>query len=300
VHRSDRQAKVSRAAAGAHRRSRGSRILGRLGLGAAALAATAVLMLAVAVVAGGTSLSGLRQVLGGSGGPTISLQPPLTGDTTGASGTAGTTTSRQGIGPSGPAPVTPPTTATTAQSARATTSSAVTSTTPGRSTPVSRSSTSRSSLPSSSTAVPPGTTAPAALADQVLAQLNQARAAAGVPALTMSTGLVASAAAHNQVMAGGCGLSHQCPAEPALGDRISAHGVSWHAAGENIGEGGPVQSTDAAVLAMAQQLTGSMLAETPPNDGHRRNILSASFTHVGISLYRDSAGTVWLTQDFSG
>jgi uncharacterized protein YkwD len=42
-----------------------------------------------------------------------------------------------------------------------------------------------------------------------------------------------------------------------------------------------------------------MLAETPPNDGHRRNILNASFAHVGISLYRDAQGTVWMTQDFS-
>ena len=24
-----------------------------------------------------------------------------------------------------------------------------------------------------------------------------------------------------------------------------------------------------------------------------------SFTHIGIAVYRDSSGTVWLTQDFS-
>jgi uncharacterized protein YkwD len=42
-----------------------------------------------------------------------------------------------------------------------------------------------------------------------------------------------------------------------------------------------------------------MLNEQPPNDGHRLNILSTSFTHIGIAVYRDSSGTVWLTQDFS-
>jgi uncharacterized protein YkwD len=42
-----------------------------------------------------------------------------------------------------------------------------------------------------------------------------------------------------------------------------------------------------------------MLAEQPPNDGHRLNILSSSFSHVGITVSRDSQGTVWMTQDFS-
>jgi uncharacterized protein YkwD len=100
-------------------------------------------------------------------------------------------------------------------------------------------------------------------------------------------------------MAGGCGLSHQCPGEPALGDRETAAGVHWTAAGENIGEGGPVADTSAAIAQMAVGLTQSMLDEKPPNDGHRQNILSSTFTHIGIAVYRDNSGTVWLTQDFS-
>ena len=42
-----------------------------------------------------------------------------------------------------------------------------------------------------------------------------------------------------------------------------------------------------------------MLNEKPSDDGHRRNILSSSFTHIGIAIYRDASGTVCLTQDFS-
>jgi uncharacterized protein YkwD len=140
-----------------------------------------------------------------------------------------------------------------------------------------------------------GSTAAAA----VLVLINQARSAAGLPALTITSGLEASSAAHNQLMAGGCGLSHQCPGEPALGDRETAAGVIWTAAGENIGEGGPVASTGAAIAQMAVGLTQSMLNEQPPDDGHRMNILSSAFTHIGIAVYRDSSGTVWLTQDFS-
>lgn len=134
---------------------------------------------------------------------------------------------------------------------------------------------------------------------QVLALINQARAAAGLPPLTITPGLDTSASAHNLTMAGGCGLSHQCPGEPPIGARETAAGVDWTAAGENIGEGGPVADATAAIAQMAVTLTRDMLNETPPGDGHRMNILSTSFTHVGIAAYRDSSGTVWLTQDFS-
>jgi uncharacterized protein YkwD len=101
-------------------------------------------------------------------------------------------------------------------------------------------------------------------------------------------------------MAGGCGLSHQCAGEPAIGARESAAGVSWTSAGENIGDGGPVADTSSAIAGLAVTLTQDMLNEQPPDDGHRLNILSSSFTHIGIDVYRDSSGTVWMTQDFSG
>lgn len=149
-----------------------------------------------------------------------------------------------------------------------------------------------SSSPSSS----PGAVSPE---DQVLALVNQARADQGLPPLTRTAGLDKSAATHTSVMASGCGLSHQCPGEPSLGARETAAGVSWTSAGENIGDGGPVANTNDAIASMALGLTKSMLAEQPPNDGHRRNILSSGFHHIGISVYRDSNGTVWLTQDFS-
>jgi uncharacterized protein YkwD len=159
-----------------------------------------------------------------------------------------------------------------------------------------------SSRASASASPAPGGTGGAqggAAAAQVLALINQARATAGLPALTVTAGLDASSSAHNQLMAGGCGLSHQCPGEPALGDRETAAGVGWTAAGENIGEGGPVAATTAAIAQMAVGLTQSMLNEKPPDDGHRLNILSSTFTHIGIAVYRDGSGTVWLTQDFS-
>lgn len=162
---------------------------------------------------------------------------------------------------------------------------------------------STSQSPPASASAPPATSSTASSAadpaSQVLAVINKARADQGLPPLTISAGLTKSASAHTSVMASGCGLSHQCPGEASLGDRETAAGVSWTSAGENIGDGGPVANTDAAIASMAVGLTNSMLAEQPPDDGHRRNILSSDFHHIGISVYRDSSGTVWMTQDFS-
>jgi len=136
-------------------------------------------------------------------------------------------------------------------------------------------------------------------ADQVLALINQARSQAGRPALSFSAGLDQSASAHNLTMANGCGLSHQCPGEPPIGTRETDTGVHWTSAGENIGEAGPEADTAAAIAAAAVGLTQDMLNEKPPDDGHRLNILSISFAHIGIAVYRSGSGTVWLTQDFS-
>ena len=136
-------------------------------------------------------------------------------------------------------------------------------------------------------------------AEQVLDVINKARKAAGLAPYTMSTDLINSASAHNTRMENGCGLSHQCSGEAALGDRETAAGVQWTAAGENIGDGGPEDDTQSSIASMAVSLTNSMLAEQPPDDGHRLNILSSSYTEVGIAVTRDSSGTVWMTQDFA-
>jgi len=60
-----------------------------------------------------------------------------------------------------------------------------------------------------------------------------------------------------------------------------------------------VPGTPAAIAQMAVNLTQDMLNAKPPDDGHRRNILSSSLHHVGITVAWDSSGTVWMTQDFS-
>jgi uncharacterized protein YkwD len=145
-------------------------------------------------------------------------------------------------------------------------------------------------------------TAPAtsgSILDQVLDHINAARADEGLAPLSLDTSLSKASALHNQRMIDGCGLAHECSGEGGIGERFSAQGVQWRTAGENIGFGF-ADNSDAKIIAAANGLCDSMLAEKPPEDGHRRNLLSKDFKQVGLSVVRESSGKVWLTQDFVG
>jgi uncharacterized protein YkwD len=142
---------------------------------------------------------------------------------------------------------------------------------------------------------PPATSG--SILDQVLAHINAARTQSGLSAYALSSDLSKASALHNQLMIGGCGLSHQCSGEGGIGDRFSAQGVQWTSAGENIGYGS-AGASDAAIVKAANGLTDSMLAEVAPNDGHKKNLLSSGFKRIGLSVVRDSKGLVWMTQDF--
>jgi uncharacterized protein YkwD len=144
--------------------------------------------------------------------------------------------------------------------------------------------------------VPPvGTTGSASdITRAVFDALNAARADAGLPALAWNDGLQRSAAQHDQAMAAAGQLSHQLPDEPDLGNRESAQGVNWRWAGENIGVNYQLG------VAGALSLHAMMLAERPPSDGHRRNILSPRANVVGVDVLVDPARhALWLTEDFA-
>jgi uncharacterized protein YkwD len=135
--------------------------------------------------------------------------------------------------------------------------------------------------------------------DRVLDHINAARAEEKLAPLALDTSLSKAAALHNQRMIDGCGLAHECPGEGGIGERFSAQGVRWSSAGENIGFGF-AGAADAEIVKAANGLCDSMLAEVPPADGHRKNLLSKGFTRIGLSVVRESGGKTWLTQDFVG
>jgi uncharacterized protein YkwD len=136
------------------------------------------------------------------------------------------------------------------------------------------------------------------LAQQLFKQINQDRTANNLPPLAWEPRLERSARQHDLVMSKGCGLMHQCPNEADLGTRISQQGVQWQAVGENIGEGRPVFSNDDS-WNMVLMIHQGMMGEKPPEDGHRRNLLSKDFHRIGISIYIDTSNTLWLTEDFA-
>jgi uncharacterized protein YkwD len=273
-----------------HRMGWGHRLVSRLGFGTGAVVATVLIAGVYAVVTGHVSMGTIpgsnasdrtvTAVGAASGAADATSNAGIVGNETPTSGTPSESAAPAGATPMASLP---------ASSATPAARSPGPATRPGGSRPA----------VTTTTPVLASTASTTDLAEQVLAQLNQARSAAGLPALVMSDGLVKSATAHNNVMAGGCGLAHQCQGEPDLGKRITGHGIAWTAAGENIGQGGPEPDQGDAIVAMAKQLTADMLAETAPNDGHKKNILSKNFRHVGINLYRDANGTVWMTQDFA-
>lgn len=155
--------------------------------------------------------------------------------------------------------------------------------------------------PSPTQAGPSGSCAPVAgfedsdVEAQLLDAVNQARANAGVAALSVDALIHGEALVHSQDMT--CyGFGHYVPPGTTPASRMAAVGVSftWH--GENIGLAGV--GTD---LQKAMWLFNTMMAETPPNDGHRQNILSPNFNRTGVGIYVENAsGQLWLTEDFAG
>ena len=135
------------------------------------------------------------------------------------------------------------------------------------------------------------------LAQRLFNQINSDRAAEGLPAYTWNDTLAKGAYQHNVTMTTtGCGLEHQCPNEPEPCQRVTNEGVTWTACGENIGYTSPYPD---AWTAIKQNIEGGMLAEKPPDDGHRQNLLSTSFHQVGVAVLFDSKGIAWVTEDFT-
>lgn len=130
-------------------------------------------------------------------------------------------------------------------------------------------------------------------AKAVLAELNAERANHGLPPLKLNSKLASAAHAHNLAMAKANKLSHQLNGEAALGSRVSAAGYGWSAVAENVAYNS--SRSQGGVLAVQK----AMYNEKPPDDGHRRNILSKTYVDVGIDVINDSVhGKVWLVTDF--
>lgn len=114
--------------------------------------------------------------------------------------------------------------------------------------------------------------------DLLLGQVQQARKASKLPALSDNAGLRNLARGQAEQMARTKTLTHS----PDLGGRVDTV-VRWQRVGENIGYG-------ASMEAVHQQF----MASAP----HRANILGR-YNMVGIGVSRDEAGRYWVVQIFA-
>jgi uncharacterized protein YkwD len=146
------------------------------------------------------------------------------------------------------------------------------------------------SLPSGSAPVPePHTnTNLTAVARDLIAEVNRTRNAQGVAALSEDAALNRAAREHSEELAARRTLDHSStnPDRRTMTMRIEAAGGSWLQAAENLaGMSGPASRIPTQAV---QMWLGS--------DGHRRNMLSASYTHTGVGIAADRYGAWYITQ----
>lgn len=113
------------------------------------------------------------------------------------------------------------------------------------------------------------------LAAQFVADINAARAASGLPGYAVAGDLTAIAEEHSAAMAASQSLYHN----PSLTTEVQ----NWLSIGENVGVGPTVSAINSAFLNSPE---------------HRANILDPHFTQVGVGVYVDSRGAIWVTEDF--
>jgi uncharacterized protein YkwD len=136
----------------------------------------------------------------------------------------------------------------------------------------------------------PTTAGPDQYQQQLLDLINASRATVGLPPYPFSslesngTATCVGSLGHSVEMSQEGAISHdQFPADIC---------VSFASAGENVGYTSGVSESDGIAE------THQAMMNEGPSGGHYQNIMSSSFTTVGIGLYVDSAGTLWLTEDF--
>ncbi|MDF2569715.1 MAG: SCP-like extracellular [Sporomusa sp.] len=159
-------------------------------------------------------------------------------------------------------------------------SSATAKTTETSATPTPKPSTSPSAPTPSTTTPTSGLTADESKAFQLL---NADRAANGLPALKVNMSLVRLAENYAQDMINRKYFSHYNPEGQSPFDRMKQAGISYRYAGENLAINSDVTAAEKAFM---------------NSSGHRANILNSNYTEVGVGVRRDSAGSVYVVQEF--
>lgn len=159
--------------------------------------------------------------------------------------------------------------------------------TPSASSPTSSSSTSSPApTPSSSAAPSQVSSGYAAFQNEVVTLVNQQRAAHGLSALSINTQLTKTATLKSEDMAKLNYFDHTSPTYGSPFEMMQQFGISYRTAGENI--------------AMGQTSPEQVMNGWMNSEGHRKNILNASFTQIGVGVAKNANGQYIWTQQFIG
>lgn len=121
------------------------------------------------------------------------------------------------------------------------------------------------------------------IAMEVLTAVNQERENRGLSSLTWHNGAAQTAYDHSVDMKERDFFGHVNPDGQNVGDRLNADGIGWSYAGENI--------------AIGRMSVEDVMDAWMNSDGHRANILSENYTHLGVGVHNTSENT-WWTQNF--
>ncbi len=119
---------------------------------------------------------------------------------------------------------------------------------------------------------------------KMLTMVNQERAKVGLPALVWDENLANIARAHSADMLAQGYFGHKDLNDKSPFDRMTAAGITYKSAGENL------------AFAANVQLAHNGLMNSP---GHRANILETNFGHVGIGVINGGIYGEMFTQDFT-
>ena len=121
-----------------------------------------------------------------------------------------------------------------------------------------------------------------AACNEVVRLVNEERAKAGLPALTVDRG--AASAAQVRAKEIERSFSHTRPDGSSFNSALTEAGVNFSGAGENIAYG--------------QNSPEKVMEGWMNSSGHRANILNSSYTSIGVGHYQNTSGVNYWTQLF--
>lgn len=133
---------------------------------------------------------------------------------------------------------------------------------------------------------------------ELIATLNEHRVHAGLEPLVIDPVAEQAAQFQAQDMLDSGVMRHVDSEGRTPAARYKAYGGKSDYYGENVGFSSPGVVDPTLLWKVIEKLDYDMMAETPPDDGHRRNILSSHYDAVGIGITVGPKG-VFLCEDFS-